>query len=86
MSEMLCYLNTSDPAPLVSLPTLQKAYDSLSAKTSAWEEEIHPDHLLDLQGDQVDLEELTVDSHFKVVGAFDMPGWRFDNVKGTFGL
>jgi len=80
-------MHTSDPAPLISLPALQKAYDSLSAKTSALEEsEIHPDHILDFHGDQVDVEELTVDSHFKVVGAFDMPGWRFDNVKGTFGL
>jgi len=80
-------LNTSDPAPLVSLPALQKAYDSLSAKTDAVEEsEIHPDHLLDFQGDQLNVEEFTVDSHFKVIGAFDMPGWRFDNVKGTFGL
>jgi hypothetical protein len=80
-------LHVLDPAPLVSLPALQKAYDSLTAKTSALEEsEIHPDHLLDFQGDQVDVEELTVDSHFKVVGAFDMPGWRFDSVKGTFGL
>jgi hypothetical protein len=34
----------------------------------------------------IDPEEVTVDSHFRVVGAFEMPGWRFDNVKGTFGL
>lgn len=34
----------------------------------------------------IDPEELTVDSHFKIVGAFDMPGWRFDSVKGAFGL
>jgi hypothetical protein len=34
----------------------------------------------------VDLEEMAVDGQFKVINAFDMPGWRFDNVKGTFGL
>jgi hypothetical protein len=34
----------------------------------------------------IDPEEVTVDSHFRIVGAFEMPGWRFDNVKGTFGL
>lgn len=78
----------SDPNPLISLPSLQKAYDSLSAKTSALEDAD------DLLGDDaefnididIDPEEVTVDSHFRVVGAFEMPGWRFDNVKGTFGL
>jgi hypothetical protein len=97
---MMCFINffnlsaepsslfrVTDPAPLISLAALQKAYDSLTTKTSALEDsETHPDHLLDFQGDQVDLEELTVDSHFKVIGSFDMPGWRFDSVKGTFGL
>lgn len=91
---------TIDPNPLISLPSLQKAYDSLSAKTSALEDSEFNINADDLHshfqsqagegygfGDQmVDVEEMTVDAHFKVVGAFEMPGWRFDNVKGTFGL
>lgn len=80
----------SDPNPLISLPSLQKAYDSLSAKTSALEDaddllgnETNFDYNIDID---IDPEEVAVDSHFRVVGAFEMPGWRFDNVKGTFGL
>jgi hypothetical protein len=80
----------SDPNPLISLPSLQKAYDSLSAKTSALEDADDllgddQDFHIDIDID-IDPEEVTVDSHFRVVGAFEMPGWRFDNVKGTFGL
>ena len=79
----------TDPNPLISLSSLQKAYDSLSAKTSALEDaDIDPEDLAGFQeGDQpIDVEEMTVDAHFRVINAFEMPGWRFDNVKGTFGL
>ncbi|KAG7528621.1 hypothetical protein FFLO_06044 [Filobasidium floriforme] len=84
------YLRGEDPNPLISLPSLQKAYDSLSAKTSALEDADDllgddQDFHIDIDID-IDPEEVTVDSHFRVVGAFEMPGWRFDNVKGTFGL
>ncbi len=82
------YLKGEDPSPLVGLEGLKRAYESLQVKTSVDEYNgnghRHENGAQDLLDGVIDPMEVNPEAHFKVVGAFEMPGIRFDPVRGTF--
>ncbi|KAJ9123104.1 hypothetical protein QFC22_001294 [Naganishia vaughanmartiniae] len=84
------YLKGEDPSPLVPLDALKRAYESLQLKTDF--EDVDPSYDYGSQshthglarGMGHDPLDTHVDSHFHIVDAFDMPGMRFDPIRGTF--
>ncbi|GHJ86100.1 hypothetical protein NliqN6_2502 [Naganishia liquefaciens] len=83
------YLRGEDPSPLVSLEALKRAYESLQLKTD-FDEEPSRDYASQshshglARGMGHDPLDTHVDSHFHVINSFDIPGLRFDAVRGTF--